>query len=210
MGRTVGLPDTEITGELNAALHEGDLNRIMGAMGQMARADGMGRVALDTGLGRESLYKSMRPGASPEFATVIKVLRALGLHLQVLPTPEPEPELELDMEPVNKKTTAANGGGEQQAMSEAKVNRNLALIGKTAFVTHYESLANFGLSDQAVARMIADDLGCAYANALTWRVRPARTLIRTNQGRTALQIISRSRRLPGYITERALELAASA
>ena len=46
----------------------------------------MRRVAQETGLGRESLYKSMRSGASPEFGTVLKVLRALGFWLQVHPT----------------------------------------------------------------------------------------------------------------------------
>ena len=70
---------------LNAALATGNLDRIMGALGEMTRAHRMRRVAQETGLGRESLYKSMRAGASPEFATVLKVARALGLHLRVEP-----------------------------------------------------------------------------------------------------------------------------
>ena len=49
----------------------------------MTRAHRMKRVAQETGLGRESLYKSMRAGASPEFHTVLRVLRALGFRLQV-------------------------------------------------------------------------------------------------------------------------------
>ena len=69
--------------DLNAALAVGDLNRIMGTLGEMARAHRMRRVAQETGLGRESLYKSMRAGASPEFNTVLRVLRALGYRLQV-------------------------------------------------------------------------------------------------------------------------------
>ena len=77
----------EMTAALNAALEAGDLDRIMGTLGEMTRAHRMRRVAQETGLGRESLYKSMRAGASPEFATVLKVLRALGLRLQVSPTP---------------------------------------------------------------------------------------------------------------------------
>lgn len=75
----------EMTAALNTALEAGDLNSIMGIMGEMTRAHRMRRVAQETGLGRESLYKSMRAGASPEFNTVLRVLRALGFRLQVMP-----------------------------------------------------------------------------------------------------------------------------
>ena len=75
----------EMTNALNAALEAGDLDRIMGTMGEMTRAHRMKRVAQETGLGRESLYKSMRAGASPDFNTVLRVLQALGFHLQVTP-----------------------------------------------------------------------------------------------------------------------------
>ena len=74
-----------MTAALNAALAAGDLERIMGTMGEMTRAHRMRRVAQETGLGRESLYKSMRAGASPEVGTVIRVLRSLGFRLQVHP-----------------------------------------------------------------------------------------------------------------------------
>ena len=77
--------DEQMTANLNAALEAGDLDRIMGTLGQMARAYRMKRVAQETGLGRESLYKSVRAGASPEFNTVLKVLRSLGFQLQVHP-----------------------------------------------------------------------------------------------------------------------------
>ncbi len=75
----------EMTAALNAALDEGDLHRIMGIMGEMARAHRIRRVARETGLGEKSLYKSMRAGASPEFNTVLRVLRSLGFQLQVHP-----------------------------------------------------------------------------------------------------------------------------
>ncbi len=86
----------EMTTALTAALEAGDhvsstgqaLDRIMGTLWQMTRAHRMRRVAQETGLGRESLYKSMRAGASPEFNTVIKVLRALGFRLQAVPLAE--------------------------------------------------------------------------------------------------------------------------
>ena len=47
-----------------------------------ARAKGMTQVAADAGLGRESLYKALSPNGNPEFATVLKVVRALGLELR--------------------------------------------------------------------------------------------------------------------------------
>ena len=75
----------EMTAALNDALEAGNLERIMGIMGEMARAHRMRRVARETGLGEKSLYKSMRAGASPEFNTVLRVLRSLGLRLQVNP-----------------------------------------------------------------------------------------------------------------------------
>ena len=73
----------EMATALNAALEAGDLERIMGIMGEMARSHRMRRVARETGLGEKSLYKSMRAGASPEFNTVLRVLRSLGFRLQV-------------------------------------------------------------------------------------------------------------------------------
>ena len=83
--KQAAFPATEAdrTAALNASLETGDLDRIMGTLGEMARGRRMRRVAQETGLGRESLYKSMRAGASPEFNTVLKVLRALGFRLQV-------------------------------------------------------------------------------------------------------------------------------
>lgn len=79
----------DMTADLNASLAAGDLDRIMGTLGQMARAHGMRRLAQETGLGRESLYKSMRVGARPEFTTVLKVARALGLVIRVMPNTTP-------------------------------------------------------------------------------------------------------------------------
>ncbi len=72
-----------LTAAMNAALEASDLDRIMGTLGEMTRAHRMRRVARETGLGEKSLYKSMRAGASPEFNTVLRVLRSLGFRLQV-------------------------------------------------------------------------------------------------------------------------------
>ena len=66
---------------LEAVLEEGDPALIAAAMGDIARAKGIAQIARETGLGRESLYKALSPEGNPEFATVLKVLRALGLRL---------------------------------------------------------------------------------------------------------------------------------
>jgi hypothetical protein len=55
------------------------------ALGDIARAKGMAHIARETGLGRESLYKALSPEGNPEFATVLKVVRALGLRLRAAP-----------------------------------------------------------------------------------------------------------------------------
>ena len=66
---------------LEAALEDGDPAVVTHALGTIARARGMSQIAQDTGLGRESLYKALSPGGNPEFVTVLKVVRALGLKL---------------------------------------------------------------------------------------------------------------------------------
>lgn len=66
---------------LEAALEDGEPAVVVQALGTIARARGMSQIARDTGLGRESLYKALSPEGNPEFATVLKVVRALGLKL---------------------------------------------------------------------------------------------------------------------------------
>jgi probable addiction module antidote protein len=68
---------------LQAAFENGDPTLIAAALGDIARAKGMTRIGRAAGLGRESLYKALSPGGNPEFATVLKVIRALGLKLKV-------------------------------------------------------------------------------------------------------------------------------
>ncbi len=75
--------DEEIVGYLNAVLEEDDQELLLAALGDVARAKGMTQVSRDTGLGRESLYKALSEQGNPEFATVQKVLRSLGLKLRV-------------------------------------------------------------------------------------------------------------------------------
>jgi probable addiction module antidote protein len=59
----------------------GDGSLVRAALGDIARARGMSQLARDTGLAREGLYKALSPEGNPEFATVMKVIKALGLKL---------------------------------------------------------------------------------------------------------------------------------
>lgn len=62
---------------------DGDPALITHALGVVARAKGVAQITQAAGLGRESLYKALSPEGNPEFATVLKVVRALGLKLKV-------------------------------------------------------------------------------------------------------------------------------
>ncbi|NJL51314.1 MAG: putative addiction module antidote protein [Hydrococcus sp. SU_1_0] len=73
----------DIAAYLEAALEDGDSALIAAALGDIARSKGMTQISRDTGLGRESLYKALSVEGNPEFATILKVFRALGLRLQV-------------------------------------------------------------------------------------------------------------------------------
>lgn len=77
--------DEDMVAYLEAALHEGDASLIAAALGDIARAKGMSKIAMDAGLGRESLYKALSPQGNPEFATIMKVVAALGLRLHATP-----------------------------------------------------------------------------------------------------------------------------
>lgn len=66
---------------LTAALETADPAFVADALGVVARAKGMSEVAKAAGLGRESLYKALSADGNPELATVLKVVKALGLHL---------------------------------------------------------------------------------------------------------------------------------
>ena len=83
--------DEALAEYINAALETGDAAFIADSLGVVARAKGMAKVARQAGLGRESLYKALSPGGNPEFATVLKVVEALGLRLTAAAPPRPTP-----------------------------------------------------------------------------------------------------------------------
>ena len=72
---------------LQACMEEAgdDAAFIAAALGDIARAKGMSQLAKETGLGRESLYKALSGEGNPEFATVMKVVKALGFQLHASP-----------------------------------------------------------------------------------------------------------------------------
>jgi len=72
--------DAAVAEYMTAVLESGDPDLLLLALGDVARARGMAQVAKDAGLGRESLYKALAPGAKPRFDTVMKVARALGVR----------------------------------------------------------------------------------------------------------------------------------
>ena len=68
---------------LTAALDNPDSDAFLVAVCDVAKARGIAKVAADAGLGRESLYKALKPGAQPRFDTVRRLLGALGVRLDV-------------------------------------------------------------------------------------------------------------------------------
>ena len=67
---------------LNAAFEDGDASVIAAALGDIAKAEGMSKVAKRTGLGRESLYKAISPDGNPALSTILKVVRAFEFNLR--------------------------------------------------------------------------------------------------------------------------------
>lgn len=77
--------DDDMAAYLQAALEDGEPAVVIQALGNIARARGMTEIARQAGLRRESLYKALSPHGNPEFATVLKVVRALGIKLSAEP-----------------------------------------------------------------------------------------------------------------------------
>ena len=77
--------EDDIAAYLDAAFEDGDPNLIAAALGDVARARGMTDIARASGLGRQSLYKALSEDGHPEFATVLKVIQAMGFRVSVRP-----------------------------------------------------------------------------------------------------------------------------
>lgn len=68
---------------LSASLEDENPDVFLAAIADVAKARGMTEIARMTGLGRESLYKALAPGAKPRYDTILKVLNGLGVKLSV-------------------------------------------------------------------------------------------------------------------------------
>lgn len=80
------LDNEEVIAEyLNAALEDPNPEIFLAAVADVAKARGMTQLAKDTGLGRESLYKALAPGAKPRYDTILKLLHGLGVKLHAEP-----------------------------------------------------------------------------------------------------------------------------
>ena len=80
------LNDEETIAEyLTAALEDPNPDVFLAAVRDVARTRGMAQLARDAGLGRESLYKALAPGAKPRYDTVLKLLHALGVKISATP-----------------------------------------------------------------------------------------------------------------------------
>lgn len=75
--------EEEIQLYLNEILAEGDVNLLLSALGDIAKARNMSQIAREVGVTREGLYKALSGQGNPTFATVFKVMLALNLNLEV-------------------------------------------------------------------------------------------------------------------------------
>ena len=78
------LDDDEVVAEyLTAALEDPNPDVFLAAVGNVAKARGMSSIAKQSGLGRESLYKALAPGAKPRYDTMLRLLQSLGVKISV-------------------------------------------------------------------------------------------------------------------------------
>jgi len=73
--------EASVAAYLSAIVEEGDPRLLLSAIGDIAKARGMSKIASESGLGRESLYKALNSGAKPRFDTILRVLSALGVNI---------------------------------------------------------------------------------------------------------------------------------
>jgi probable addiction module antidote protein len=113
--------DTEetIAEYLSSIIEEGDPQLLLAAINDVAKARGMAKIASDSGLGRESLYKALKPESKPRFETILKVLNSLGVKMQfnaINKTEETKDKISKSIKPIQnsatrKKTTSSRSSG---------------------------------------------------------------------------------------------------
>jgi probable addiction module antidote protein len=108
------LDDEEVIAEyLSAAAEDENPDVLLSALAEVAKARGMSQVAAASGLGRESLYKALAPGAKPRYSTISAVMRALNVKFAVAPVVavshkvETKPKTGRFSKPATRRKTAA-------------------------------------------------------------------------------------------------------
>jgi probable addiction module antidote protein len=81
--------DEDVAAYLTLVMEENDPGELAHALGVIARARGMSEIAEAAGIGREALYKALRPNAQPRFDTIARVCTALGVKLVAQPVAAP-------------------------------------------------------------------------------------------------------------------------
>jgi probable addiction module antidote protein len=113
--------ETAIAEYLTASLELGDEQVLLNAISAAARARGMSQLARDSGLGRESLYKALAPGAKPRYDTLLKVIQALGVNITFSAARPPahrvaEPQATYDSGVPRKRQGNTKGGAVRRKM----------------------------------------------------------------------------------------------
>jgi probable addiction module antidote protein len=107
---------------LSAAAADENPDVLLGALGDVAKARGMGEISRRSGLGRESLYKSLVVGAKPRHETIQAVLLALGMKFAVVPADRlPADRLPADRLPADRSPT-----GVRKSSSKSRQKLDLA------------------------------------------------------------------------------------
>jgi probable addiction module antidote protein len=121
--------DEMIAEYLTAAAEDDDPNVLLAALADVAKARGMKQVAEAAGLGRESLYKTLAPGAHPRMSTVRAILRALNVRLTIKASP-PSPAVK-KRKPITS-VTAAEQAARKAAAKKAAPKKARAEAAKRA------------------------------------------------------------------------------
>jgi len=119
--------DTEetIAEYLSSIIEEGDPQLLLAAINDVAKARGMAKIASDSGLGRESLYKALKPESKPRFETILKVLNSLGVKMQfnaINKTKENKDKLSKSIKTIKNSATRKNT---TSSRSSGRVNKLL-------------------------------------------------------------------------------------
>ena len=128
-----------IAAYLSAIVEERDPKLLLSAISDIAKARGMAKIASDSGLGRESLYKALNPEAKPRFDTIMRVLNSLGVNIgfnaidkkkrKVLQSKSVSPVKKVDkrVEPLS-----SSDSGELKKTRQKKRYKTLAIQNSTA------------------------------------------------------------------------------